>query len=365
MAEREANFLIYGSNGYSGDLIARRALEQGHRPILAGRNAQRVGAQAEELSLDYRVFELAESGALDRSLREVGAVLHCAGPYTSTWKRMAEACLRTGTHYLDITGEIGVYERLAALDAESRERGVTLLPGVGFDVVPTDCLALYLKYKLPAANQLALAFRTVGRAGYSRGTANTMIEGLPYGGAVRRGGKITRVPHSWKARTIDFGRGPERAQTLPWGDVSTAFYSTGIPNIESYWVPPKLVRRIAPLARWLRPVFGIGLVQRMLKRVVQSGPPGPAAAQREAASSLAWGEVTDAKGASAAARLEGPEVYTWTAWAAVEAMDRIMAGKADPGFQTPATAFGSDFVLEFDGVQRIDIESGVGGSSSQ
>lgn len=357
MAEQSPTYLIYGSNGYTGNLIAKRAQNQGHHPILAGRSARKVSAQAERLSLDHRVFELGDQDALDRALNEVAVVLHCAGPYTATWRPMAEACLRTGTHYLDITGEIGVFERLAALDAHAKQRNIALLPGVGFDVVATDCLALHLKRKVPTANRLALAFRTVGRAGYSRGTANTAIEGLRHGGAIRRDGEIIQVPHSWRSRTIDFGRGPEQAQTLPWGDVSTAFYSTGIPNIEDYWVPPRTVQRLAPLARWLTPIFGIHQLRKVLKRLVQAGPPGPSAAQRRAASSLVWGEVTDPDGQSAASRLEGPEVYTWTAWSAVEATARALAGEVRPGFKTPAMAFGPDFVLQFEGVRRIDYET--------
>jgi short subunit dehydrogenase-like uncharacterized protein len=356
MADRDSSILIYGSNGYSGNLIALRALEQGLRPILAGRNALRVTTQAEQLGLDHRIFELADRLSLDEALQEVDAVLHCAGPYASTWRPMAEACLRTGTHYLDITGEIGVFERLAALDAAANARRITLLPGVGFDVVATDCLALHLKQQLPSATRLALAFRTLGRAGFSRGTANTAIEGIARGGAVRQSGKVIRVPHNWKARRIDFGRGPERALTLPWGDISTAFYSTGIPNIENYWVPPMLVRRLGPLARWLTPLLGFRLIQGALKRLVQAAPAGPNAAQRKAAGSIVWGEVVDPQGNTVSARLEGPEVYTWTAWSAVEAAKRVLAGEVEVGFQTPATAFGPDFALQFRGVRRTDAE---------
>lgn len=354
MAEQPPTYLIYGSNGYTGTLIAIRAQNQGHRPILAGRNARKVGAQAERLRLDHRVFELGDRDALERALGEVDAVLHCAGPYASTWRPMVEACLRTGTHYLDITGEIGVFEQLAALDARARQRGISLLPGVGFDVAVTDCLALHLKRRLPTANRLALAFRTVGRAGYSRGTANTTIEGLRHGGAIRRDGEVIQVPHGWRSRTIDFGRGPEQAQTLPWGDVSTAFYSTGILNIEDYWVPPGIVKRLAPLAGWLTPLFGIRQLRTLLKWLVRAGSPGPSAAQRRASSSLVWGEVIDPSGRSASSRVEGPEVYTWTAWSAVEAAARAVEGAVHPGFRTPAMAFGPDFVLQFEGVRRID-----------
>src|SRR3712207_3296995 len=145
---------------------------------------------------------------------------------------MAEACLSAGVHYLDITGEIGVFEALAARDAQARAAGVMLMPGVGFDVVPTDCLAAHLKRRLPSATRLALGFEAAGRL--SRGTARTVIENLGAGGLVRQGGELKRVPAAWRTRVIDFGAGPRTAMTIPWGGVVTAYHSTGIPTIEVY-----------------------------------------------------------------------------------------------------------------------------------
>src|SRR4051812_14952024 len=169
---------------------------------------------------------------MDAAVGEVAAVLHCAGPFSHTSRPMADACLRTKTHYLDITGEAAVIESLAARDEEAKRSGVMLLPCVGFDVVPTDCLAAHLKRRLPSATRLALAIQGIGRI--SRGTATTMVENINRGGLIRRGGKLQSVPAAWKTREIDFGRGPRSATTIPWGDVATAFYSTGIPNIVVY-----------------------------------------------------------------------------------------------------------------------------------
>ncbi len=149
------NFLLYGSYGYSGGLIAEQAAAQGLAPILAGRDAQRLKAQAQRLGLPYRCFPLSDAGALDAALGEVEAVLHCAGPFVHTFRQMAEACLRTQRHYVDISGEIPGFEALAGLDAQAREAGVMLLPGAGFDVVPSDCLALHMKNRLPTASASA------------------------------------------------------------------------------------------------------------------------------------------------------------------------------------------------------------------
>ncbi len=231
-----SNYLIYGANGYTGALTARLAVERGHRPVLAGRNRESVSELAGQLNLEYRAFGLDDPAALDAGLRGVVTVLHCAGPFSHTWKAMSDACLRTKVHYLDITGEVLVFESLAARDAEAKAAGVMLMPGVGFDVVPSDCLAAHLKRRLPTATHLTLGFSGSGR--FSRGTATTMAENMHRGGLVRRDGVLAKVPAAWKSRVIDFGAGPVSAMTIPWGDVSTAYHSTGIPNIEVYMSAP-------------------------------------------------------------------------------------------------------------------------------
>lgn len=346
-----SDFLLYGSYGYTGRLIAARALERGVRPLLAGRDADALRRQGDELGLPHRAFGLDDDAALDRALGEVPVVLHAAGPFAHTCRPMVEACLRTGTHYLDITGEIAVFEALARRGAEASDAGVMLLPGVGFDVVPTDCLAAHLKRRLPGAVRLALAFRSVG-GGISRGTATTMVENLGAGGAVRRGGRITPVPAAWKTRRVDFGRGPVEVVTIPWGDVSTAYHSTGIPDVEVYTHVPRGARWGMVAGRFLGPLLGSAPVQRFLKGRIRGREPGPGAEARARGLSLVWGEAEDERGNRVAARMRTPEGYTLTARTAVGAVEEVLAGRAEPGFRTPSLAFGADWVLEFEGVER-------------
>src|SRR5690242_17266656 len=234
-----SDWLIYGANGYTGTLIAKEAVSRGLRPMLAGRS-QAVAEMATRLGLRHRVFGLDDAATVREGLAGMTAVLHCAGPFAHTYRAVADACLAGHVHYLDVTGEIGVFEGLAALDAAARAANVMLLPGVGFDVVPSDCLAAHLKRRLPAATHLALGFQT--RGGVSRGTATTMAENVAKGGLVRRGGKLVRVPPGWRFRAIDFGAGRTTAMTIPWGDVSTAYHSTGIPDVEVYMAVPPTAR---------------------------------------------------------------------------------------------------------------------------
>jgi short subunit dehydrogenase-like uncharacterized protein len=346
-------WLLYGANGYTGGLVAHLAAAHGHRPILAGRSADAVCALADELRLERRIFSLDDPRRIEEALAGMGLVLHCAGPFSQTSKPMADACLRTRTHYLDLTGEVEVFETLATRDVEARAAGVMLLPGCGFDVVPSDCLAVHLAGRLPGARRLALAYGGFGRI--SRGTATTAIEGLGRGGLVRRGGVLTPVPPAWKARRIDFGDGERKAVTIPLGDLSTAWHSTGIPDIELYFAAPLALRALLFASRYLGPLLRAETVRRILTARVRAGTPGPTEEERRRGRGFVWGAVEDEAGRRAESRLGTPEGYTFTARAAMAVVERILAGRAPAGFQTPATAYGPDFVLGIEGVTRTDL----------
>ena len=347
-----SGFLIYGANGYTGELITRIAVERGLKPILAGRNAIKIEELAKRHHLEYRVFSLDETDRVDAALQEVDVVLHCAGPFSITSRPMVEACLRNKKHYTDITGEISVFETCAAFDKRAQEAGIMVMPGVGFDVVPSDCLARHLKDRLPTATHLSLAFYGMGRM--SHGTQATMTMNVGRGGAIRKDGKITPVPAAWKTREIDFGNVTKTGVTIPWGDVSTAYYSTGIPNIEVFTVVPPDGMRIMKMSRYLGWLLATKTIQKYLQRNIPPG--GPSDAERAKGKTLMWGEASDPNGNRIEARQQGPEGYTLTAIAALNIAEKIMAGNFTPGYQTPAKAYGADLVMGIDGVQRQDVE---------
>ena len=341
--------LIYGAYGYTGELIAREAVRRGLRPILAGRRHEPLEVLSQELDLTYRAFNLEDEEALPNLLDDVEAVLHCAGPFIRTNRAMVESCLRSGTHYLDITGEIGVFESIYRRDSEARNAGVVLLPGTGLDVVPSDCLAVHLVQQLPDATHLELALDS-DRGAASRGTLNTMVEALPHIGAERVEGKIVSRPPAFDAREIEFSFARRWAMTIPWGDIASAYRSTGIPNIRVYMgASPKRIarlRRIAPLL----PLLGSRSVKKTLQWVIRRQPTGPAEEIRESARSCFWGSVRNVEGDSRKALLEAPEGYKLTAMTAVECLQRVLDGKLEPGAWTPATAFGANFIKTFEGV---------------
>jgi short subunit dehydrogenase-like uncharacterized protein len=344
--------LIYGATGYTGKLIVKTVAAEGAPPTLAGRDLEKVEAIAKPLGLASRAFDLRDPGRIDAAIKNVATVLCVAGPFSMTSKPMADACLRNRVHYLDVTGEIDVFEALAARDAEAKAQGVTLLPGVGFDVVPSDCLAAHLKHRLPDANELKL-FLSLG-ANMSGGTAKTMIEAIAAGTHLRRHGRLVTRSRAEEG-TCDFGKGQRPTIQVSWGDVSTAYRSTGIPNIEVQFEALPAIRRFAQTPAFVKSFLGLGFMQSLLKAQVDRMPEGPTEAARRAGQAVLVGVARNAAGQIVRARLRTPEAYALTALTAFDAAKRVAAGKVGAGYQTPSSAFGPDYILSFEGVTRDDL----------
>ncbi len=349
-AAGESSWMLYGAYGYTGELIARLAVQRGMKPILAGRDRARLQVLGRELDLPIRAFGLHDAGEVAAAVSDVRVVLNAAGPFSATARAMVDACLAEGASYLDITGEIAVLEATLARDAEARGAGVTLVSGVGFDVVPTDCLAAMLARRLPGAVRLELAFAGLGTM--SPGTTKTMVEGFAMGGggAVHRDGRIVKVPAAHAVRQVPFPQARPGVVAIPWGDVASAFHTTGIPNITTYMgLPPRMIRSMKITAA-LSPLLGLAPVQRLLKGLVGRYVKGPGPDLRRRGYSDVWGEVADAGGRIAWATLTTPEGYTLTADSSLRAVAGILAGGIPTGALTPSRAFGEDFILQCDGV---------------
>ncbi|MGB8190652.1 MAG: saccharopine dehydrogenase NADP-binding domain-containing protein [Chitinophagaceae bacterium] len=346
------SLLLYGANGYTGELIARYASQYGLTPVLAGRRKEVIEPIAEKLQLPYKIINLNDAAALEDALTDCKLVIHAAGPFQYTAKEMVEACLKTGTHYIDINGDIAVFEMLKKYDAAAKSRGIMIMPGAGFDVVPTDCLALFLKNKLQDAVDLKLAFATIGGS-VSHGTASTMVSKLGEGSAVRRSGKIAKTSLGKNGMWIDFGKKRLFVMSIPWGDISTAHFTTGIPNIETYvGIKPSVYRllKLQPVFNWL---LRTSLVKTYIKRKIDKRAAGPSDEERSKAMSLIWGQVTNNKGQQVTARMSCPDGYTLTMHSSLLISQKILAGNFKPGYQTPATAYGEDLILEVPGVERL------------
>lgn len=345
--------LLYGATGFTGRLILESALTLGLRPVLGGRDPAKLAPLAATHGLQFRAAGLDDPERLDAALAGMRVVLHAAGPFSHTAAPMLAACLRGGVHYLDVTGEMTVIEALAGRDAEARQRGVMVMPGVGFDVVPTDCLAAHVAARLPDA--VALDIGVAGLAFASRGSANTLAEQAGHGTAVRRGGAIVVQPAGALRRRFDFGDGPRDCTSVSWGDVASAYYTTGIPDIAVYFETTPTIEAMQLASRTLGWALRSSAGQAWLKAHAALLPDGPEAAERAARQMVIVAEARDRVGHVAAARLHTPEAYTFTGRTAPAIARRVLRGDLEPGFQTPARVYGPHLVLAFDGVRREDL----------
>lgn len=345
------DIIIYGAYGYTGELIARQCQEKGVKPLLSGRNEAKLKPIAEKYGFPYRVADL-KTDDLDKLLDGAKVVIHAAGPFIHTSKPMVEACIRNGVHYTDITGEIAVFVQARKYDNQAKKAGVMLLPGTGFDIVPSDCLAAHLKARMPEADDLVIAFYSSGRS--SRGTSLTVVEGLGEGGTIRENGKLKQVPEAYDVKRFDFEGKNLTAATIPWGDVYTAFFSTGIPNIKVYMgMRQKLINGLK-WGRWFGWLLKTEFVKKRARAKINAGQAGPTDEQRVKSFMSLTGTVTDKSGNALTSTIKTQEGYTLTAMTSVEIAGRIVAGVFKPGWQTPSLVYGKDLVCEVSGARFVD-----------
>lgn len=341
------NLLIYGAYGYTGRLIVEECLKQGIKPIIAGRSAEKAMTYANKKGLEYDVFEVTEREKLEKWLRRGDVVIHCAGPFIHTAKEMVQGCLATNTHYLDITGEFQVFDLIKEYGEKAKERGVMLMPGAGFDVVPSDCLAKHLQNKLPSATDLKLAFVSKGGK-LSKGTAKTMIENMGDPQMRRRDGDYEGVPMGKSTLDVDYGEFKQISMGISWGDISTAYHSTGIPNIEVFSGTTE--QQLSKVRKTVRLSFMLKskVVKSFLIRQLDKRPDGPKEKRRKESNMYLWGAVSDGN-QTIEARLQTPNGYTLTAITSVLITQKIFAGNFKAGFQTPSTAYGEGLIEEVEG----------------
>lgn len=347
------SLLLYGAAGFTGRLIVEEAVARGLRPVLAGRDAARLAPLAARHGLPYRAFTLADAA---RGLADVRVVVNAAGPFRDTWAPLVDACLAAGAHYLDLSGEVDSLHGVSTFDEAARLRDVMLMPGVGFDVVPSDCLAATVAARLRDVARLRVAIS--GLELVSRGSLRTLAAAA-HEAVVRRGGALQRVPVGALRRRFDFGLGPRDASLVAWGDVVTARFSTGAPDIEAYWEEtPALAWMLA--ARRFAPWFAAPAVaEASLGYAASWVPEGPSPAERAARRAVLVVEAEDSRGRLAWGRMVSPEAYTLSAISAVAVAARALDGDVEAGFQTPSRVYGAGFAATLPGVTLTALEGPV------
>lgn len=344
--------LIYGANGYTGKLITQEAKNKGALVELAGRNKEAIENISRDTGFPFHICDLNDKAKLESLLKEFDTVIHCAGPFSETAIPMVEACIKSKTNYLDITGEIWVFEDIMKYHEKAQRAGIALLPGVGFDVVPTDCLAAYLKEKMPNGNSLELGF--VGsKTGMSRGTAVTMVKNISKGGFIRSNKEIKNVPLAYEVKELKFAHRKQWCMTIPWGDLMTSYHQTQIPNIKVFsGASTKMINKIKKY-RGLKFLLGISWIQSIVRSKIEKSVKGPSEEDLKKGRTYILGTISDNDGNSFTAELITPEAYFLTAKTALASALKLSDFKLK-GYLTPAQAFGKDFILEFDNVERID-----------
>jgi short subunit dehydrogenase-like uncharacterized protein len=347
--------MLYGAYGFTGRLIVEQAVKSGLRPVLAGRDEVKLAQLADRYSLDHQVIDLEDQVILTATVANFDLVFHAAGPFVYTARPMIRACLDGQAHYLDITGELPVFDLVFDHQQEAQERRVALISGMGFDVVPSDCLANYVAVQVPGAKELEIAIVTLGNS--SGGTAKTFLEMLPQGGRIRRDGHYVALPYGEKTIRVPMPNGRiYTAAAVPWGDLATGYRSTGIPNITTYLALPR--RWIGAMGRTTSigaAILSRKSIRKMAQAVAGVTMTGPDENARRTGRSYLWARANDGSRNIAEAWLETAEAYQLTAVAAVSAVKKILAGElAASGALTPAQAFGADFVLELENSRRFD-----------
>lgn len=307
--------LIYGATGYTGRLVAERAVQIGLDVTVAGRDAGKIHELAGTLGVASRVFDVDDSDAVRNALRDVDCVLNVAGPFRHTARQLMDAAIEAGVHYLDTTAEFDTFALAESKDAEASRAGVMVMSGTGWDVVPSDSLALHTARRVPDAEKLTIALRVTG--GFSRGSlaSSAGIEDL--GTLVRRSGELTRLDEA-ATRSFDFGNGPEDCMPAPMGDLITGLRSTGIGNIEVFLGTDAGFPDVDP------------------------ADAGPTADERSQGRYLAIAEVTGRNGQVARSLINTPSGYTFTQLSSVEIARRVLDGQFTAGFQSPASAYGPE-----------------------
>lgn len=351
---RHRSWLIYGAYGYTGQLIVAEALRRGHRPVLAGRSPDKLAWMAHETGLDTAVVDLRDEAALTRLLSSFDLVFHAAGPFIRTSGPMVRACLASKTHYVDITGEPPVFERILAQDAVARKAGVVLIPGAGFDVIPSDCLVKHVAARVMEPTRIEIAQASGSKN--SPGTMKTILDALPRGFFARRNGRMVSIPMGQGARRVRFIDRERTVIPVPLGDLVTAYCSTGIPDITTYMAfPEQVVGNLGLLLPAARALLGVGWLHRLAERWVSATIHGPDETTRQVARSEFWVEAVNDQGNTAQSWLETMEGYHFTAVAGVRVVEKILSGEVTQGGAfTPAQALGADFVLQLPNTRRLD-----------
>lgn len=337
--------LLYGANGYSAQLIIEELLSKNILPVVAGRTHNKIKSAATKFGCEFKIFDLDDFETICNEIVNFKVVLNCAGPFQFTAEKLIKACIKEKVNYIDITGEIPVIEYAWSKNDEAKKAGICIIPSVGFDVIPTDCLSVITarKIKNPQSLEILLQNENVK---ISRGTLITTIEMMCNSGKLRKEGKIIDSPIGEKVFVKDIGEKKYYGISIPWGDVASAYYSTGIKNITVYLGVNRIIYSLRKVLLQLIKLLRVNLIKSGIIRIIKLLVTGPDEKKRKKVKSYIITSVKNEIESCTDINLV-TEGYTLTKIGAATAVERILQGIDKKGTLTPAMAFGYDFVNPF------------------
>ena len=347
--------VVFGATGYTGELTARALVKRGARPLLAGRDADRVARLAAELGgLESTVADVDRPGSV-RALVERGDVLvTTVGPYLRFGEPALDAAVDGGAHYFDATGEGPFIRRVFdEYGARAQRADCALLTAFGYDFVPGNLAgALALREAADGgrrATRVEIFYVTTG-GGPSGGTMASGISVMLRPGFAFRHGRLTderqgaRVAaYRWGARSgAGMSISGSEHFSLPrlHRELRDVGVYLGVPGAQT-WQLQAASAAVAP-AQMIEPLGR--MVERAWSMVGRGSTGGPSESARRRARAGVLARALDESGDRLAeVRLEGGDPYEFTAailaWGATRAAEGELRASGALG---PAEAFDLD-----------------------
>lgn len=339
-------WLLYGATGYTGRKIAELAVRRGHRPVLAGRNREKLEQLAHPLDLTVVSFGLEEADRLRSTVADHDLVVNAAAPYDRTAPAFLSAAIDGRTHYLDVAGEFDLLTESYARDTSARDAGIVAVPACAFQVVPSDAIVADLLARAPKGRFLELGVET--NSPPSRGTLKASLDVIAEGGRIRRGGSIEQVRLGLKGPNVRFHPGERATIVAPLADLAAACRACSVPEISTYLA---LKPGAGPVRLFARPLGWI-LRSQLLRQSIRSLVDRLMSEKDEtdAISGSIWGRITEEDGTTHEAWTRTGPPYAYTAGAIVAAVEEISNGPSRFGVLTSSQAFGPRFSEKIEGI---------------
>lgn len=358
---------VYGATGYTGRLVAEELARRGLKARLCGRNGGKLRALKASLGVDWDVRAAAvdDTPALRKAFDGASVVLSCAGPFTYYGAPVIEAALAAGAHYCDTTGEQPYMKRVFDfLDAPARERGVAVVPAVGFDYVPGDLAASLAARGREPLEEMLLAYVVEG-FGATRGTMHSALEML-------RGGDLEYVDGDWRPASgaivrerfaFGDGLGEQALAPYPGGEIVTVPRHVKTRAVRqrlaaSFLAPHPSLASVVPFTVPVMATLLNTPLRDLADAVIDRLPEGPSDDARRASRFTITAVARGEDGEESRVVVRGSDVYGLTAVMAVE-IARTMGedGFSESGALAPAQVVDAAGFLDFLGDHGVSYDA--------